>query len=536
MYGLVKTHRNDNTVRVITSGCNTSVENLSIFVESILFKESENLKSRIRDTNHMLCIIDDLNNSGLPNNSILVSFDVVNMFPSIHNESGLEAVTKVLNLRSVLEPPTACIIEALRICLECNNSVFNNKHYLQTNGTAQGPHMSCSYSDIAMAFFDVEAENYTFKPTIWKRFRDDVFTVWTHGIDKLPSYLYYLNNLDESGKIKFTMQIAENKCLEFLDLLLKFDKNKIEVDVYSKPTNSFTYVLPTTCYPKRNINNIPKGIALRLRRICDSDNKFQERSKEYKNYLIGRQYKPSVVNKQFADVGKLRQCTSQVSKFITTYNPMLPNIRKLVNSRLHMLHADETMKQIFPLNSITTVFKRSKNLKEMLAPSLYPTSKKKFECSIKVCNKCDICKNYLVSTTDFQCKVTGKKYKIRGNLSCNSLNVIYLISCKNCHDQYVGSASNFKNRFRIHKSDIKTKKDRCGTSNHFNEKCVSSPNIHGFLQVQIIEHVVNTTTNNKIDNILWSREKYWQSQLFTLTHGMNSMNELYCKKRKGHRK
>ena len=93
MYGLVKTQKNDNPVRVITSGCNTSVENLSIFVESILFKESENLKSRIRDTNHMLCIIDDL-----PNNSILVSFDVVNMFPSIHNESGLEAVTKVLNL------------------------------------------------------------------------------------------------------------------------------------------------------------------------------------------------------------------------------------------------------------------------------------------------------------------------------------------------------------------------------------------------------------------------------------------------------
>ena len=79
------------------------------------------------------------------------------------------------------------------------------------------------------------------------------------------------NNLDESVKIKFTMQIADSKGLEFLDLLLKFDKNKIEVDVYAKPTNSFTYVLPTTCYPTRSINDIPKGIALLLRRICDSD-------------------------------------------------------------------------------------------------------------------------------------------------------------------------------------------------------------------------------------------------------------------------
>ena len=33
MYGMVKTHKADNPVRVITSGCNTVVEKLSILVE-----------------------------------------------------------------------------------------------------------------------------------------------------------------------------------------------------------------------------------------------------------------------------------------------------------------------------------------------------------------------------------------------------------------------------------------------------------------------------------------------------------------------
>ena len=45
----------------------------------------------------------------------------------------------------------------------------------------------------------------------------------------------------------------------------------------------FTYVLPTRCYPRESINNIPHGIALRLRRICDSDGKFKHLSQEYKN-------------------------------------------------------------------------------------------------------------------------------------------------------------------------------------------------------------------------------------------------------------
>ena len=71
------------------------------------------------------------------------------------------------------------------------------------------------------------------------------------------------------------MEVAEDS-LEFADLKLMFDKEakKISVDVFSKTTNSFTYVLPNTCFPKNNIENIPKGAALRLRRICDFDKKI----------------------------------------------------------------------------------------------------------------------------------------------------------------------------------------------------------------------------------------------------------------------
>ena len=35
-------------------------------------------------------------------------------------------------------------------------------------------------------------------------------------------------------------------------------------------------------------------------------------------------------------------------------------------------------------------------------------------------------------------------------------------------EQYAGSAIKFKSRFIIHKSDIKTRKDRWGTAKHFN--------------------------------------------------------------------
>ena len=85
------------------------------------------------------------------------------------------------------------------------------------------------------------------------------------------------------------MKIADENGLEFLDLKLKMNENnKITIDVFSKPTDSFTYVMPSTCYPSNNMNNISRGIALRLKRICGSDEKFNVRSNEYKNYLIVR--------------------------------------------------------------------------------------------------------------------------------------------------------------------------------------------------------------------------------------------------------
>ena len=61
-----------------------------------------------------------------------------------------------------------------------------------------------------------------------------------------------LNNIDEIGQIKFTMQVAGHEGLVYLDLKVTTVGDKISVDLFSKPTNSFTYVLTSTCYPNRN--------------------------------------------------------------------------------------------------------------------------------------------------------------------------------------------------------------------------------------------------------------------------------------------
>ena len=109
---------------------------------------------------------------------------------------------------------------------------------------------------------------------------------------------------------------------------------------------------------------------------------------------------------------------------------------------------------------MVVIYKRNKNLKERVAPSLYPKTSIKSNRTIVSCNKCHISKNFLITDSKFRSTVTSKTYFIKDNFSCGSCNVIYLITCSSCRKQYVGSAINFKQRCRIHKSDIKTNKDR----------------------------------------------------------------------------
>ena len=171
----------------------------------------------------------------------------------------------------------------------------------------------------------------------------------------------------------------------------------------------------TSCYPRKSINNIPRGITLPLRWICDTDEKFNSRSIEYKNYLIARDYKPSIVNKHFAHVSILsrqqarQECTnrkgqvSKIVKLIMKYNPRPPDLNSLLKKHMPLLYTDPTLKSIFPQGCINSVFKRNQTLNELLAPSLYTNNKVNRANSITSCNKCDICKTYLICCNYLTC-------------------------------------------------------------------------------------------------------------------------------------
>ena len=101
---------------------------------------------------------------------------------------------------------------------------------------------------------------------------------WPQNMDEHEVLFDYMNELDPPKK-----SIYYGSCWwRVLDLKLKFDKEfkQTSIVAFAKDTNSFSYVLPSTCFPNNNVENISKGAALRLRRVCDSYDTFEKRSTE----------------------------------------------------------------------------------------------------------------------------------------------------------------------------------------------------------------------------------------------------------------
>ena len=161
------------------------------------------------------------------------------------------------------------------------------------------------------------------------------------------------------------------------------------------------------------ILGIQKGVALRLRRICSTDKEFNNKSKEYKAYLIGRGHKLKDVEKSFNDASNMsrQQCRIKKTKstnsknkvvFCNKYNPLGPNIKSIIKKHAHILDNCQIMQ-----NKEMVAYKREKNLKKLLMRvDPYNSNSNvddKMHTYVPCKQRCDSCANFVVAKSGFEC-------------------------------------------------------------------------------------------------------------------------------------
>jgi hypothetical protein len=223
--------------RPVVSGNGCPTEKISQFVDHFLNPTTKKIKSYIKDTTHFLKRISDLGE--IPQGALLVTLDVEALYPNIPNKEGMEAAKIALNESRTdpdVKPSNDYLMKLLELVLTRNNFQFNGKHYLQIRGTAIGTKLAVGFSNNYMGRFE-KLFVYIFhkQPLLWIRFIDDIFMIWTHGEELLLDFIEYLNSRVPS--INFTQEVSQKE-VSFLDTKVKIVNNRLETDLYSKPTDS----------------------------------------------------------------------------------------------------------------------------------------------------------------------------------------------------------------------------------------------------------------------------------------------------------
>ena len=337
----------------------------------------------------------------------------------------------------------------------------------------------------------------------------------------LDEFISHANNAHPT--IKFTYEISDSK-MSFLDTTSTISDGIISTDLFCKPTDKHQYLSPSSCHPKHCTRSIPYSQALRIRRICSSDDTAAKRLGELRQHLTARGYKKSDIDKGFERASRpSRETLLQYKKkkrnrripLVLTYQPSLGGLSQLVRCHWEEVKKHPKLSRIFPEPPICA-FRRPKSLRDILVrSSLTPKPKS----SVGSCKKCDsrrclTCKQMLETQT-FTSKSTGKTFTIYCNVDCRTANVVYVLQCR-CGLQYVGeTVQPFNKRMNLHRSDYKCKPD-IPVSRHLRSHG-HTPDDLSRLSITIIDHNPAWSTSER-----QARESFWIKTLETRNpYGIN---------------
>ena len=282
-YALPKAHKEIQEgktlppVRLVISGCGSNTEMASHFVDFYSKEIPSKLPSYIQDTPHLLRILEGLNASGAqPEEAFPVTIDVVGLYPNIPTEEGIEAFTEYIKdpvYRDQSSMSWEFLIILLRYALTFNSFIFNGKYYIQDFGSAIGSKCSPGYANIFMGRLEkFILEGWKGRPPdIWKRYIDDIISIWSGTENELLKFLNFMNTFHSS--IKFTAEYRTKthrvttkwknnklevkreplrnlkaRSIDFLDSTIWIDENgKFQTDLYVKPCDKVTFLLPFSC-------------------------------------------------------------------------------------------------------------------------------------------------------------------------------------------------------------------------------------------------------------------------------------------------
>ena len=137
-----------------------------------------------------------------------------------------------------------------------------------------------------------------------------------------------------------------------------------------------------------------------------------------------------------------------------TFYPSIKNFQNVLDEAHILLAPNKKHRKVFGDKRPMTGWRKPKSLKDHLVSAKIKCESSSDNKRAPYCrSRCQICP-FIEETKTFQKKGKSKTFDIRKEiLNCSTNMVVYLIECKSCSKQHVGSTiTSFRSRFNNHKN------------------------------------------------------------------------------------
>lgn len=366
--------------RPIISGCGGPTQQISEFVDYFLLPIVVNQPTYVKDTNHIIHILEDLI---LTPDILLVTMDVVGMYTNIPQEEAINACTTAYtsanqNLYDIPKPSPDYIKQMLELIIKRNCFSFNKEFYIQTVGVAMGSESSPEIADIAFHILENQILTLSDKLLMWKRYRDDILLFFSGSEKELEDFINQINHLHPT--LKFTYESSFNK-VSYLDIQIfkgnRFASSRIlDTSVYTKSCETFQYLPKSSCHPQACFKGFVKGEILRYLRLCNNADDFKSQVAHFKERLIPRGYTADFFDNISETINHADRASALVPKTKTVKTPLVfkfeytPNIKtkdlkNALTRAWDKIENHPTLSKIYPKPPLLA-YKRAKNLSDSL--------------------------------------------------------------------------------------------------------------------------------------------------------------------------
>ena len=295
---------------------------------------------------------------------------------------------------------------------------------------------------------------------MWCRYLDDCFIIMKGNLQDLNKLHHTLNSLHPC--LKFTME-HDNTNLPFLDIMVINNNCKIETDIYFKKTDSKQYLLYTSCHPRHIKNNIPYCLARRITTIVSENNKLEKRMEELNQDLIKRKFPILLIQNGINKAMEKNQCDLRQVKnknvdkeyipYVSTFNPNNPDLFGIIKQNQHILERSDIMESVLKQKPLLKSKRQAWNLQRILTRARFDSHT--IENVVTKCHRgnCGLCKHMLEG--NHFTFATQKTFKVNAAMSCDVKNVIYVITCRGCGENYIGETTNLRHRTTVHNQQIR---------------------------------------------------------------------------------